>query len=98
LVLLLLIVCIFLISQVVDFEFKVNKDKIKKISKFISAEPKNLPISIIESDMVGVTIFYPSGNTRRLIITVEKRDEIIDRQFREEDISNLVPRENEEGF
>jgi hypothetical protein len=98
LVILLLGCCVFLISRVVDFDVKVNKAKVKEISKIISAEPKNLPVEIKETDqdMVGITIYYPSGKSRRVIVTIEQRDEIIDRQYRDLPIDELLPKE--EGF
>jgi hypothetical protein len=86
-----LLICVFIVSQVVDF--KVNKEKINNI---IEAGRKHLPIQIkdSDSDMVGITIYYPTGNTRRIVISIEHRDLIIDRQLRDQDISDLVPREN----
>lgn len=98
LVILLLFCCVFLISRVVDFDVKVNKAKVKEISKIISAEPKNLPIEIKETDpdMVGITIYYPSGRSRRVIVTIEQRDEILDRQERGLTVDDII--EKEEGF
>jgi len=72
----------------------VDWANIKKAKKWISAEIKDLPVFIDETeDMVGITIYYPSGKSKRLIITVQERDEIIDRQLNDQDISDLIPKE-----
>jgi len=100
LVILLLIACIFLISRVVDFDVRVDKKKIKEISNIISAEPRNLPVEIKEtdSDMVGITIYYPSGKSRRVIVTIEQRDLLLDRQEQNLSIDDIIPDEKEAGF
>ena len=79
------------------FLLSINEKKVKEVNQWINASSKDIPVHIPDDseDMVGITIHYPSGGTRRVIISVELRDKIMERQLREQDISDLIPKENE---
>ena len=94
------VIAVIVLCFMAGFHFldiKINEKKVKEVNQWINANAKDIPVHIPadSEDMVGITIHYPSGGTRRVIISVELRDKIMERQLREQDISDLIPKDNE---